>query len=52
MGGVGQAIRVFGGEKALEATLTALNAAVFAATPSGADRGASPDDYRGDATLP
>jgi type I restriction enzyme R subunit len=52
MGGVGQAIRVFGGEKALEATLTALNAAVFAATPSGADRRASPDEYRGDATLP
>jgi type I restriction enzyme R subunit len=52
MGGVGQAIRVFGGEKALEATLTALNAAVFAAAPSGADRRASPDEYRGDATLP
>jgi len=52
MGGLGQANRVFGGEKALEATLTALNAAVFAATGSRADRGASADEYRGDATLP
>ena len=52
MGGLGQAVRVFGGTEALEATLSSLNAAVFGAEGARADRAAGSDEYRGDATLP
>jgi type I restriction enzyme R subunit len=50
MGGVGQALRVFGGEAPLAARLESLNAGVFA---DRAAPGARPsEDYQGDATLP
>ena len=50
MGGIGHAIRIFGGEAALEAQLSSLNTAIFGNTPA-----ASPTvmpEYRTDATLP
>ena len=52
MGGLGQAMRVFGGPDALEATLASLNAAVFGVTGDHAHRGSASNEYRGDATLP
>lgn len=52
MGGLGQALRVFGGPDALEAALSSLNTAVFGTAGGRADRGAASDDYRGEATLP
>ena len=51
LGGLGQAIRVFGGQKALEATLMSLNSAVFVASRR-TGQGPSSGEYRGDATLP
>ena len=52
MGGLGQAVRVFGGADAIEATLSSLNASVFGAPDDGADRGSISGEYRGDATQP
>jgi type I restriction enzyme, R subunit len=52
MGGMGQAIRVFGGADALESTLSSLNTSVFGSQGASADRRTASDDYRGDATLP
>jgi type I restriction enzyme R subunit len=51
-GGVGQAVRVFGGTEALERTLLSLNAAVYppATAPSGKPAAAA--DYPGEATRP
>ena len=51
MGGLGQAMRVFGGESALESRLRSLNAAVFSGS-SGAAAGRAQRAYRDDATLP
>jgi type I restriction enzyme R subunit len=52
MGGIGQAIRAFGGAQALEARLASLNAAVYPEAPgtSTSNRGAA--DYHDDTTLP
>jgi type I restriction enzyme R subunit len=52
LGGVGQAVRVFGGATALEARLALLNGAVYAPFPEAAATGRAAADYRGDATLP
>ena len=52
MGGLGQAMRVFGGPEALEAMLSALNASVFQAHARRADPAPSAAEFRGDATLP
>ena len=52
MGGLGQAMRVFGGSEALEAMLSALNASVFQAHARRADPAPSAAEFRGDATLP
>jgi type I restriction enzyme R subunit len=52
MGGLGQAMRLFGGEKALDATLQSLNAFVFA-DPTFADARDRQKEYsEGDRTLP
>jgi type I restriction enzyme R subunit len=52
MGGMGQAVRLFGGEKALDATLQSLNAFVFA-DPTFSDARDRQKDYsEGDRTLP
>jgi type I restriction enzyme R subunit len=51
MGGLGEALRVWGGLDALEATLASLNAAVFKAG-TRTERPSDTSDYRGDATLP
>lgn len=52
MGGVGQAVRLFGGEKALEATLKSLNAFVFADQTFSELRKSQKDYSQGDRTLP
>ena len=52
MGGLGQAIRVFGGTEALEATLSSLNASVFGPRADGPGRDGTSEEYRGDATQP
>ena len=50
MGGLGQAMRVFGGEAALAARLRSINEAVFGESTGSVHR-ASPE-YRSDLTLP
>lgn len=52
MGGLGQAMRVFGGPDALEATLASLNAAVFGVAGDRSHHGPASNEYHGDATLP
>ncbi len=52
MGGVGQAVRLFGGERALEAKLQSLNAFVFADPTFSDARERRNDDYAGDRTIP
>jgi type I restriction enzyme R subunit len=52
MGGLGQAVRLFGGERALEASLQSLNAFVFADPTFVEARDHQKDDYREDRTLP
>jgi type I restriction enzyme R subunit len=52
MGGVGQAIRLFGGEKALEEILKSLNAFVFYDPTITEVRKAQKDYSQGDRTLP
>ncbi len=52
LGGVGQAIRLFGSEKALEATLKSLNAFVFADPMFSDARDRQKDYSEGDRTLP
>jgi type I restriction enzyme R subunit len=52
MGGMGQAVRLFGGEKALDATLQSLNAFVFADRTFSDARNRQKDEYQGDSTLP
>jgi len=51
MGGIGQAIRLFGGEAPLEDRLSSLNAAVFADIAQ-APSPTAPAEFRGDVTLP
>jgi hypothetical protein len=51
MGGIGAAIRVFGGADALESRLASLNAAVFGSSAVATDD-SPPHDYHDDATLP
>jgi type I restriction enzyme R subunit len=52
LGGLGLAIRLFGGEAPLEALLRSLNALVFT-DPTGADdRSPQKADYEGDLTIP
>lgn len=50
MGGLGEALRVFGGEAELAARLDSLNAAVFSGRTAPGSRPSQ--DVRGDATLP
>jgi type I restriction enzyme R subunit len=52
MGGVGQAIRLFGGETALEAMLKSLNAFVFGDPTFSEARDQQEDYSQGDRTLP
>jgi type I restriction enzyme R subunit len=52
LGGVGQAVRVFGGATALEGRLASLNAAVYAPFREATLTGRAAADYRGDTTLP
>jgi type I restriction enzyme R subunit len=52
LGGVGHAIRLFGGEKALEATLISLNAFVFADPMFSEARDRQKEYSEGDRTLP
>jgi type I restriction enzyme R subunit len=52
MGGVGQAMRLFGGEQPLEALLKSLNAFVFADPTFAAARDQQKDYSGGDRTLP
>lgn len=52
MGGMGQAVRLFGGEKALDATLKSLNAFVFADPTFSNVRDRQKDYPEGDRTLP
>jgi type I restriction enzyme R subunit len=52
MGGIGQAVRVFGGERALQARIESLNGAVYGGpVASNAARSRRPD-FSGDATIP
>jgi type I restriction enzyme R subunit len=52
LGGVGHAIRLFGGEKALETTLISLNAFVFADPVFSEARDRQKEYSEGDRTLP
>jgi type I restriction enzyme R subunit len=52
LGGVGKAIRLFGGEKPLEKTLKSMNAFVFADPTFAETRDRQKDEYQGDSTLP
>jgi type I restriction enzyme R subunit len=52
LGGVGQAVRVFGGATTLETRLASLNAAVYAPFSEATLSGRAGADYQGDATLP
>jgi len=52
MGGIGQAVRLFGGEAALDAKLESLNAFVFADPTFTEDRDRQRDYTQGDRTIP
>jgi type I restriction enzyme, R subunit len=52
MGGVGQAVRLFGGEKGLDAMLKSLNAFVFADPMFSEARERQKDYSQGDRTIP
>ena len=52
MGGVGQALRLFGSEKSLDTTLKSLNAFVFADPMFSEARARSKDYSEGDRTIP
>jgi type I restriction enzyme R subunit len=52
MGGIGQAVRLFGGEKGLDATLKSLNAFVFADPTFSEARDRQKGEYQGDRTVP
>lgn len=51
LGGLAQAMRVFGGEERLDARFTSLNAAVFAGAPREDKSAGATGEQRGDATL-
>jgi type I restriction enzyme R subunit len=52
LGGVGQAVRVFGGATTLEARLASLNSAVYAPFLETMSPGSAAGDYQGDTTQP
>jgi hypothetical protein len=51
LGGIGQAVRVFGGEQALNARMGSLNRAVYGGSVGRTSKSGT-TDYNGDATLP
>ena len=52
MGGIGQALRLFGGERGLDTMLKSLNAFVFADPMFAEARGTRKDYADGDRTIP